>query len=67
MVPESVAVGDFNGDGKLDLAVANFYDNTVSILLGDGTGNFTMASSPAAGTAPFQWRWATSTGTASWT
>src|SRR5713101_6723490 len=31
--PESVAVGDFNGDGKLDLAVANDTDNTVSILL----------------------------------
>jgi hypothetical protein len=50
--PESVAVGDFNGDGKLDLAVANFHSNTVSILLGDGTGNFTLASSPATGGYP---------------
>jgi FG-GAP-like repeat/Abnormal spindle-like microcephaly-assoc'd, ASPM-SPD-2-Hydin/FG-GAP repeat len=50
----SVAVGDFNGDGKLDLAVANFYDNdTVSILLGDGTGNFTLASSPTTGDNPY--------------
>ena len=31
--PLSVAVGDFNGDGKLDLAVANPVSNTVSILL----------------------------------
>ncbi len=38
--PLSVAVGDFNGDGKLDLAVANFGSNTVSILLGTGTGSF---------------------------
>ena len=30
----SVAVGDFNGDGKLDLAVANEGSNNVSILLG---------------------------------
>ena len=50
--PDSVAVGDFNGDGKLDLAVANYGSNTVSILLGDGTGNFTLASSPAAGSYP---------------
>ena len=42
-----MAVGDFNGDGKLDLAVANEFSCTVSILLGDGTGNFTLASSPA--------------------
>jgi hypothetical protein len=41
--PDSVAVGDFNGDGKLDLAVANGFDNTVSILLGNGNGSFTPA------------------------
>jgi hypothetical protein len=35
----SVAVGDFNGDGKLDLAVAGG-SATVSILLGTGTGSF---------------------------
>jgi hypothetical protein len=44
--PDSLALGDFNGDGKLDLAVANGYSDTVSILLGDGTGNFSLASSP---------------------
>ncbi len=31
---------DFNGDGKLDLAVANANDNTISILLGNGNGTF---------------------------
>src|SRR6266542_3511755 len=36
--PRSVAVGDFNGDGTLDLAVAN-RSGTVSILLGTGTGS----------------------------
>ncbi len=50
--PESVAVGDFNGDGKLDLAVASYMNNTVSIFLGDGKGNFTLASSLVTGTAP---------------
>ncbi len=45
--PRSVAVGDFNGDGKPDLAAANYFSNNVTVLLGDGTGNFT-----AAGTSP---------------
>jgi hypothetical protein len=37
----SVAVGDFNGDGNLDLATAYASNTgTVSILLGTGTGSF---------------------------
>ena len=38
--PRSVAVGDFNGDGKPDLVVANTGSNTVSVLLGNGNGTF---------------------------
>ncbi len=34
--PQAVALGDFNRDGKLDLVVANFSDQTVSVRLGDG-------------------------------
>ena len=38
--PSSVVVGDFNGDGKVDLAVVNTAGNTISILLGNGDGTF---------------------------
>jgi hypothetical protein len=38
--PASVAVGDFNGDGKPDLAIANEVDSTISVLLGNGDGTF---------------------------
>jgi hypothetical protein len=53
-VPVSVAVGDFNGDGKLDLAVANISPgNTgpsmVSVLLGNGDGTFQPAVEYGAG------------------
>ena len=50
--PTSVAAADFNGDGKLDLAVANSGSNNVTILLGNGDGTFTAAASPATGMAP---------------
>ena len=43
--PVSIAVGDFNGDGIQDLAVANAGDGTVTILLGNGNGTFTQAAS----------------------
>jgi hypothetical protein len=38
--PQFVGVGDFNGDTKPDLAVANRAGNNVSILIGTGTGSF---------------------------
>jgi uncharacterized repeat protein (TIGR01451 family) len=43
-VPSSLVVADLNGDGKLDLAVGNQTDSTVSILLGNGSGGFSAAS-----------------------
>jgi tetratricopeptide (TPR) repeat protein len=39
--PSSVIVADFNGDGFLDLAVANQADNSISLFRGNGDGTFT--------------------------
>ena len=61
--PDSVAVGDFNGDGRQDLAVAIYFGG-VSILLGDGTGSFSPPTYFGVGSGlvssrggRFQWRW----------
>ena len=43
--PQSVAVADFNGDGNPDIVAANSGGNTATVLLGDGTGGFTAATS----------------------
>ena len=50
--PVSVAVGDFNGDGRLDLAVANVNSDNLSVLLGNGDGTFPAARDFAAGRFP---------------
>ncbi|MEH2075073.1 MAG: FG-GAP-like repeat-containing protein, partial [Nostoc sp.] len=50
--PRSVAVADFDGDGKLDLVVANSDDNNISLLLNDGSGGFGTPTNFAVGTSP---------------
>jgi hypothetical protein len=40
---EAVVTADFNRDGRLDLAVANYGGSTISILLGNGDGTFQAA------------------------
>src|SRR5438128_89154 len=48
----SVAVGDFNGDGKADLAVANSGTNNISVLVGNGDGTFQAAVNYSVGDGP---------------
>lgn len=50
--PLSVAIGDFNGDGKPDLAITDFGNGKLSVLLGNGDGTFQTAVSYGAGTRP---------------
>jgi hypothetical protein len=38
-----IAPADFNGDGNVDLAIANHEVKTVAVLLGNGKGQFTLA------------------------
>lgn len=38
--PVSITKGDFNGDGKIDLATANYHTGNVEILLGNDNGTF---------------------------
>jgi len=52
-----VAVGDFNADGKADLAVANNGSVMCPVLLGTGTGSFGAATNYAAGAVRGRWRW----------
>jgi len=50
--PVSVALGDLNRDGDLDMVSANAGSNDVSVLLGTGNGSFGAKSDFAVGTSP---------------
>ena len=50
--PAAVAIGDFNGDGKLDVAAMDRTGNTLSILLGNGDGTLQPATTVALPASP---------------
>jgi hypothetical protein len=49
--PVDVKAGDFNGDGIPDLATANSYGHSVSVLLGNGDGTFQPSRNTPTATA----------------
>lgn len=51
--PLALAVGDYNGDGQEDLAVASFGSGSVTVRFGDGAGNFENPVSYTVGVSPF--------------
>jgi hypothetical protein len=52
--PTSVAIGDLDGDGKPDLAVANTDSNTMSVLLDRDRGRFTRSRFYRTGGGPYR-------------
>jgi hypothetical protein len=45
--PGALSAGDLNGDGRVDLAVANSWDGTLTVFYGDGDGGFGAQVFPA--------------------
>jgi hypothetical protein len=50
--PHGIAIADFNGDGKADVATANNTTANVSVLIGDGAGGFAAATTFSVGAFP---------------
>jgi hypothetical protein len=53
--PQSLAIGDFNNDSNIEIVVTNHESNSVSMLLGDGAGGFSILFiyDLGAGSAPY--------------
>jgi len=53
ILPEALVAGDFNGDGRLDLATGNLGSSDISVLLGKGDGRFEVPPASPAGNGTF--------------
>src|SRR3989344_1231784 len=51
--PEGVAIGDLNGDGKADMAVANVSSTSVSVFINNGNGTFAAKVNYTTGSTPY--------------
>jgi flagellin-like hook-associated protein FlgL len=51
--PDAAAVGDFNKDGKVDLAVTQINSHCVTVLFGNGNGTFQKGTSFPTGNSPY--------------
>jgi hypothetical protein len=52
LIPRSVSVADVNSDGNVDMVTANGWSDSISVLLGDGRGNFAAQMTFAVGENP---------------
>lgn len=50
--PVAIGTGDFNRDGNLDIVTSNFGSDTISLLLGNGSGSFSSAQTFRVGSQP---------------
>src|SRR5262245_53299683 len=50
--PQAIVSADFNNDHILDVAVANYSESTVSVLLGNANGSFQPAKTSSTGANP---------------
>jgi uncharacterized protein (TIGR03437 family) len=50
--PAAVATADFNNDGRLDIATANYASSSASVLLNAGNGNFALPNTFTTGVGP---------------
>ena len=51
-LPYTVATGDLNGDGWLDVVTSNYTANSISVLLGTGGGGYATKTDYATGSSP---------------